>query len=187
MSTLARAFELMGDPLGPQSKINTRYGFLAAEAYLAAGLPKKRQQKRLGGSHSRRWTTREPTTCPSAGSAPRRSPSRAKSLASDEALSDWGRLIDLATELSMRPELAHCHLGLGKLYRPDRRSSEGPRAPHHRNDDVPRDGHGLLAAAGGDGTERMATNDATIVREHLLVARRGAPLAAEDPQGRRSR
>src|SRR6185436_16868737 len=35
---------------------------------------------------------------------------------SDEALSDWGRLIDLATELSMRPEVAHCSLGLGKLY-----------------------------------------------------------------------
>ena len=29
---------------------------------------------------------------------------------------DWGRLIELATELSMRPEVAHCSLGLGKLY-----------------------------------------------------------------------
>ena len=35
---------------------------------------------------------------------------------SEAALSDWGRLIDLATELSMRPEVAHCSLGLGKLY-----------------------------------------------------------------------
>ena len=26
----------------------------------------------------------------------------------------------LATELGMRPLVAHCHLGLGKLYRPDR-------------------------------------------------------------------
>ena len=46
----------------------------------------------------------------------------------DEALSDWGRLIDLATELSMRPELAHCHLGLGKLYR---RTGDGAKAQEH--------------------------------------------------------
>jgi hypothetical protein len=35
---------------------------------------------------------------------------------SEGALSDWGRLIDLATELSMRPEVAHCHLGLSTFY-----------------------------------------------------------------------
>ena len=47
---------------------------------------------------------------------------------SEEALSDWGRLIDLATELSMRPELAHCHLGLGKLYR---RTGDRAKAREH--------------------------------------------------------
>jgi uncharacterized protein HemY len=46
----------------------------------------------------------------------------------DEALSDWGRLIELATELSMRPELAHCHLGLGRLYR---RSGDHAAASEH--------------------------------------------------------
>jgi hypothetical protein len=34
----------------------------------------------------------------------------------EEAFLDWGRLIELAKELSMRPEVAHCSLGLGKLY-----------------------------------------------------------------------
>jgi hypothetical protein len=28
------------------------------------------------------------------------------------------RALTLATELEMRPLVAHCHLGLGKLYRP---------------------------------------------------------------------
>jgi hypothetical protein len=41
---------------------------------------------------------------------------------------DWGRLIDLATELSMRPELAHCRLGLGKLYR---RTGDGVKGQEH--------------------------------------------------------
>ena len=49
-------------------------------------------------------------------------------LMQDEALSDWSRLIDLATELSMRPELAHCHLGLGRLYR---RTGDGAKAEEH--------------------------------------------------------
>ena len=39
-----------------------------------------------------------------------------------------GRLIDLATELSMRPELAHCHLGFGKLYR---RPGDAAKAKEH--------------------------------------------------------
>jgi hypothetical protein len=46
----------------------------------------------------------------------------------DEALSEWARLIDLAAELSMRPELAHCHFGLGKLYR---RTGDGAKAREH--------------------------------------------------------
>ena len=58
----------------------------------------------------------------------------------------------LATELGMRPLVAHCHLGLGKLYRRtgDQRR---PRSTCDRDDDVPRDGHELLAGEGGDGDE----------------------------------
>ena len=35
----------------------------------------------------------------------------------------------LAAELGMRPLVAHCHLGLGKLYRRTGDRSEGPGAP----------------------------------------------------------
>ena len=35
-----------------------------------------------------------------------------------------------------------------------RQAGAGPRAPHHRDDDVPRDGHALLAGAGGGGARR---------------------------------
>ena len=38
MRALRRGLELMGDPLGPQVKITTRYGVMLAGAYLAAGL-----------------------------------------------------------------------------------------------------------------------------------------------------
>ena len=41
----------------------------------------------------------------------------------------------------MRPLVAHCHLGLGKLYRRTGKREQAQRAPHHRDDDVPRDGH----------------------------------------------
>ena len=49
----------------------------------------------------------------------------------------------------MRPLLAHCHLGLGKLYRRTSKPEQAAGAPPHRDDDVPRDGHALLAGAGG--------------------------------------
>ena len=59
----------------------------------------------------------------------------------------------LAGELGMRPLVAHCHLGLGKLYRRTGQRERGAGAPHHRDDDVPRDGHAVLAGAGGSGDE----------------------------------
>src|SRR6516164_5357225 len=34
----------------------------------------------------------------------------------------------------------------------DRRPNEGPRAPNHGDDDVPRNGHGVLAGESGGGT-----------------------------------
>ena len=47
----------------------------------------------------------------------------------------------LANELGMRPLVAHCHLGLGKLYRRTGEHVKAARAPDHRDDDVSRDGH----------------------------------------------
>jgi hypothetical protein len=52
--------------------------------------------------------------------------------------------ITLAEGLGMRPAVAHCHLGLGKQAR------AGAGASDHRDDDVPRDGHALLAGEGGN-------------------------------------
>jgi DNA-binding SARP family transcriptional activator len=54
----------------------------------------------------------------------------------------------LAEQLGMRPLVAHCHLGLSKLP-PHGQARAGSGAPHHRDDDVPRDGHAVLAGAGG--------------------------------------
>jgi tetratricopeptide (TPR) repeat protein len=128
MNTLARALEIVRDPLGPQSKITGRYGVIAAGAYLAAGLPEEAEALAsrglalatvdgarayhvpLGRIHAEALALQ--------GKEPRR----------DEALSEWGRLIELATELSMRPELAHCHLGLGKLYC---RTGDGAKGQEH--------------------------------------------------------
>jgi hypothetical protein len=39
----------------------------------------------------------------------------------------------------MRP-LAHCHLGIGKLYQRTGKRQEAPGTPDHCDDDVPRDG-----------------------------------------------
>jgi hypothetical protein len=65
-------------------------------------------------------------------------------------LAGFPAVLALAEELGMRPLVAHCHLGLGKLYRHAGKREQGARAPHHRDDDVPRDGHDVLAGAGRD-------------------------------------
>jgi hypothetical protein len=46
----------------------------------------------------------------------------------------------------MRLVAAHCHLGLGKLYRRTHKREQAQE--HHRHDDVPRDWHDVLAEAG---------------------------------------
>jgi tetratricopeptide (TPR) repeat protein len=46
----------------------------------------------------------------------------------DEAEDRYRQAITLAAELGMRPLLAHCHLGLGKLYR---RTGDRPKAQEH--------------------------------------------------------
>ncbi|HEU4369926.1 MAG TPA: tetratricopeptide repeat protein [Methylomirabilota bacterium] len=54
----------------------------------------------------------------------------------------------LATELGMRPLVAHCHFALGRLYG---RTGDGPgpRAPDHGGHDVPRHEDDRLSGAGG--------------------------------------
>jgi hypothetical protein len=46
------------------------------------------------------------------------------------------------------------YLGLGKLYRHTGKPDQAREPPHHRDDDVPRDGHDVLAGAGGTGDPR---------------------------------
>jgi len=66
----------------------------------------------------------------------------------------YGEALILATELGMRPLVAHCHLGLGKLYqRTGKREQTQERSRYHRDDDVPRDGDDVLAGAGGGAEE----------------------------------
>ncbi len=59
----------------------------------------------------------------------------------------------LANELRMRPLVAHCHVGLGKLYR---RTGDYEKAKKHlanaRRDDA-RDGNGIVVGKGGSGVE----------------------------------
>jgi tetratricopeptide (TPR) repeat protein len=128
MRTLARAFEIMGDPLGPYSKINTRYGFLAAGAYLAAGLLEEAAAEAARGLALARVENARAYHVPLGRTRAEALALQGKEPRRDEALSDWGRLIDLATELSMRPELAHCHFGVGKLYR---HTGDGAKSKEH--------------------------------------------------------
>ena len=54
----------------------------------------------------------------------------------------------LAQKHGMRPLVAHCHLGLGKLYRRTGKLEEAGENLASRSDDVPRNGHELLAGTG---------------------------------------
>jgi tetratricopeptide (TPR) repeat protein len=46
----------------------------------------------------------------------------------DQAQTHYGQALALAQELGMRPLIAHCHLGLGKLYR---RTDKREQAEEH--------------------------------------------------------
>jgi hypothetical protein len=69
----------------------------------------------------------------------------------EPAQQSWREGLQLAIVLGMRPEVAHCHLGLGKLYR---RAGDHAKASEHlstattmyREMDM-----GLLAREGGGG------------------------------------
>ena len=118
----------MGDPLGPQAKITTRYGVMPAGAYLAAGLLEEAEAEAARGLALATVDDARAYHVPLGRLRAEALALQGKEPPSEEALSDWGRLIDLATELSMRPELAHCHLGLGKLYR---RTGDRAKAREH--------------------------------------------------------
>jgi tetratricopeptide (TPR) repeat protein len=68
----------------------------------------------------------------------------------ERAQEHYDEAIALAGELRMRPLMAHCHLGLGKLYRRIGRNAEAKEQALGRSDHVPRNGHAILASAGGD-------------------------------------
>ena len=78
----------------------------------------------------------------------------------------YRQALALAEPRGMRPLVAHCHLGLGKLYRRTGKREQAQRAPHHRDDDVPRDGHAVLAGAGGGGDEGVGRSDRQGVAGH---------------------
>ena len=75
----------------------------------------------------------------------------------------YRQALALAEPRGMRPLVAHCHLGLGKLYRRTGNREQAQRAPHHRDDDVPRDGHAVLAGAGGGGDEGVGVSIAALI------------------------
>jgi tetratricopeptide (TPR) repeat protein len=117
LRALSRGLEVSGDPLAPQRKIMTRYGMLPAGAYLAAGLPEEAEAIAAQGLALATVDDARAYHVPLGRIHAEALALQGKEPRHDEALSDWGRLLDLATELSMRPEVAHCHLGLGKLHR----------------------------------------------------------------------
>ena len=72
----------------------------------------------------------------------------------------YRKALALAEPRGMRPTVAHCHLSLGKLHR--RTANPEQAQEHHRDGNVPRNGHDLLAGAGGStaapaGLRRRAT------------------------------
>ena len=112
---------------------------------------------------------------------------RAASPRREAAEGHYRQALGLASELGMRPLVAHCHLGLGKLYRRTGQREEAQRAPHHRDDDVPRDGHAVLAGAGGSGTEGTGVIRSVTRRSFLAASLadspRRSPLRRSRPGG----
>jgi hypothetical protein len=60
----------------------------------------------------------------------------------------YGAALALASELGMRPLVAHCHLGLGKLYR---RTGKRQQAQEHRSGGRTEDSAGRPELAEGTG------------------------------------
>jgi tetratricopeptide (TPR) repeat protein len=115
LRALARGLE-MSDPLGPQMKIVSRYGVIPTGAYLAAGRLEEAEAAAARGLALATMDNARAYHVPLGRLRAEALALQGKGPPSEEALLDWGRLIELAKELSMRPEVAHCSLGLGKLY-----------------------------------------------------------------------
>src|SRR5262249_55310299 len=103
----------------------SRYGILVVEAYLAAGLPEEAEAAATRGLALAMVDKARAYHVPLRRLRAEALVLQGKEPRGEEALSDWGQLIDLAADLSMRPELAHCHLGLGQFYR---RAGDGVKA-----------------------------------------------------------
>jgi class 3 adenylate cyclase/tetratricopeptide (TPR) repeat protein len=116
LKALARGLEIGGDPLGPQIKIVSRYGVIPASAYLAAGRLEEAEATAARGLALATTDNARAYHVPLGRLRAEALALQGKGPPSEEALLDWGRLIELAKELSMRPEVAHCSLGLGKFY-----------------------------------------------------------------------
>jgi class 3 adenylate cyclase/tetratricopeptide (TPR) repeat protein len=110
LECLARARDRLSAAIGPQSH---GYGTVTASAYLAAGCPEEARAAIQEGL----------VTVTARSARGFRAPLlrlEAELLAETDPAGAHEHLeeaLALATELSMRPEVAHCHLGLGKLYR----------------------------------------------------------------------
>jgi Tfp pilus assembly protein PilF len=97
---------------------------VTASAYLAAGCPEEaRTEIRLGlaaATERNAWGHRPTWLRLEAEVLAQRDPAGARDR--------LGEALSLAAELGMHPEVAHCHLGLGKLYR---RTGEREKAQEH--------------------------------------------------------
>ncbi len=151
-------------------------------------------------SSTRRGTSATARSNPislSPGSRPCAAPARRHRDPSRPVLSQSGKAryreaLALAEPRGMRPLIAHCHLGLGKLLPAHGTAAGSEKTPHDRDDNVPRDGHAVLAGAGrGRDAEvgmRVASWHGTASGAHGGTrgygGARGGPLARR-PRGAR--
>src|SRR5262249_32597158 len=91
----------------------------------------------------------------------------------------WTSYLQRRDDVGMRPSSAHWHF-VSKLYRRMDKRETCMRAPHHRDDDVPRDGYDVLAGTGrsavGRPAEISATQEAGMVAQIALPGRAGYQL-----------
>jgi class 3 adenylate cyclase/tetratricopeptide (TPR) repeat protein len=118
---LARALKRSSGGITPRW---WHFGTVTASAYLAAGCPEEaRTEIRLGlaaATERNAWGHRPTWLRLEAEVLAQRDPAGARDR--------LGEALSLAAELGMHPEVAHCHLGLGKLYR---RTGEREKAQEH--------------------------------------------------------
>ena len=101
----------------------------------------------------------------------------------EEAEQCYREALTLAEELEMRPLQAHCHLGLGKLYRRIGRVDEARAELVDRRHDAPRDGDDVLAAGGGGGVGAGGCGSVTGARWLTIGCGPTWSLAEDVPEG----